>query len=92
MALKLDMDKAYDRVEWEYVGAILAHIGFSSQWISWIIMLISSVNYSFCSSGKIFGSISPGRGLHPGDPLSLYFLSSVLKVYLRPYLIWRVRD
>lgn len=37
-----------------------------------MMMFISFVKYSFSSSGFRFGSTSPTRGLHPGDPLSPY--------------------
>lgn len=57
VALKLDMAKACDQIEWTYVKSVLDQIGFSPLWIKWMIMCISSVNYAICTSGKNFGSI-----------------------------------
>lgn len=47
-------------------------MGFSQQWIKWMMMCITTVSYEFCFNGSSIGPIQPTRGLRQGDPLSPY--------------------
>lgn len=46
LSIKLDMDKAYDRLEWNFILAMLQKLGFHRRWIGWIEQYISCVSFS----------------------------------------------
>ena len=70
ITFKLDMNKAYDQVEWAFLEAIMRKLGFHKQWISLMTLSISTVSYSILINGAPTGFIKPIRGIRQGDPLS----------------------
>ena len=72
MALKLDVSKAYDRVELRCLDKIMEKLGFNSRWQNLMSQCISTVTYSIRINGKQCGQISPTRSLRQGNPLSPY--------------------
>jgi hypothetical protein len=62
-AIKLDMLKAYDRVEWSFLQKILTRFGFAQVWIDLIMSRVGSVKYQVRFNGKRTEQFSPTRGL-----------------------------
>eukprot|EP00253_Pinus_taeda_P008724 PITA_08724 len=70
MLMQLDLSKAYDKVSWKYLEAVLKAFGFCSTWIKWIMALIKSPRYSILVNGAPSAPFAPSRGIRKGDPLS----------------------
>ena len=64
------MMKAYDRVEWHYLEAILLRLGFSMSFTRLIMKCVSSVRFTVKVNGTLLPFFTPSRGLRQGDPYS----------------------
>lgn len=70
IAIKTDMFKAYDRVEWDFLESLFIKLGFHPKWISWIMLCVRSVSYSVLLNGQSYGHFIPECGIRQRDPLS----------------------
>lgn len=71
MALKIDMEKAYDRISWDFLKQVLTEVGLNMGYINLILACVSSVSYNVMWNGSLTEFFSPCRGLRQGDPISL---------------------
>jgi hypothetical protein len=69
LAVNIDMEKAFDKMEWNFLLAILHQLGFHPIWINWIQLCISTSSFTVLLNGSPFGLFSPSRSLKQGDPL-----------------------
>ena len=75
---KLDLEKAYDHVNWDFLLHLLQKCGFGDKWRAWIAFCISTARYSVLVNGEPAGFFSSSRGIRQGDPLSpLLFVNIV---------------
>ncbi|XP_045083714.1 uncharacterized protein [Aegilops tauschii subsp. strangulata] len=71
-AVKADMSKAYDRVEWDFLRAMLYKLGFGVRWTDLLMNCVTTVRYQIKLNGGLTEQFSPSRGLRQGDPASPY--------------------
>ena len=71
-AVKLDMHKAYDRVEWIFLRNMMRKLGFHENWIDLMMACVSSVRYIVRFNSHETDIFTPTRGRRQGDPLSPY--------------------
>ncbi|XP_057246754.1 uncharacterized protein LOC130589505 [Beta vulgaris subsp. vulgaris] len=82
-ALKIDMNKAYDRVNWRFLLKVLQAYGFPGQWIQLISQCISTVSYRILVNGQVTESFPSHCGLRQGDPLSPYLFLLCMDIFSR---------
>lgn len=69
MAIKIDLEKAYDRLKWDFVKETLVDIGFPAFIVDLIYQCISSPTMKIIWNGECT-EFSPKRGVRQGDPIS----------------------
>jgi hypothetical protein len=71
-AIKLDMSKAYNRVEWPFLQDMMLRLRFAQKWVDLVMNCVTSVKYRIRVNGELSVELIPEHGLRQGDPISPY--------------------
>lgn len=72
MAIKIDFEKAYDRLKWSFIRETLCEMHFPQLMIEVIMECVTTPSMKVLWNGEPTTSFTPSRGIHQGDPLSPY--------------------
>ncbi|KAL4363007.1 hypothetical protein GQ457_04G029020 [Hibiscus cannabinus] len=70
MTIKVDLEKAYDRLEWDYIEETLHAVGVPMKIVMLVMKCVRSVSTQILWNGTLTESFTPTRGITPSDPLS----------------------
>lgn len=79
--IKLDMEKAYDRLDWNFIKHTLINIGFPMSFTKIIMNCLTTVSLSILINGYPIEYFQPSRGIRQGDPLSPYLFILYANVF-----------
>src|SRR3954466_16423556 len=79
VVLKVDFEKAYDRVSWNFVRYVLRRMGFGDKWMCWMEGCIFTNHLSILVNGSATKDFSVEKGLRQGDPLSPFVFVLVME-------------
>ena len=80
---KLDVEKAYDHVNWDFLMYMLQCYGFFDKWRKWIWYCISTVKFSILINGSPSDFFGSSRGIRQGDPLSSLLFDVIMEALSR---------
>lgn len=71
--IKLELNKSYNRIRWDFVEKVLRAFKFPEIWVNWIMQCVTTVSYSILVNGEPSPPFKPMCGLRQVTALSLHF-------------------
>ncbi|GKC89296.1 RNA-directed DNA polymerase, eukaryota, reverse transcriptase zinc-binding domain protein [Tanacetum coccineum] len=81
VAIKIDLQKAYDTINWKFLKCTLKEFGFHVKMVHWIMECVSTAGFTLNVNGKRIGYFKGGRGIRQGDPISLYLFTLIMEMF-----------
>ena len=80
MVIKIDLEKAYDKLDWSFIKEVLVAANFSPNLIQLIMSYVSTVSTSILFNGGVLNPFLPFGGIQQGDSLSPYLFILCMEV------------
>ncbi|KAJ0520598.1 putative RNA-directed DNA polymerase [Helianthus annuus] len=78
---KIDFEKAYDNVNWEFLISVMRQMGFPEKWSKWIYGILASARSSVLVNGSPTFEFACTKGIRQGDPLSPFLFVIVMEAF-----------
>jgi hypothetical protein len=79
LVMKIDLKKAFDSIDWEFLRLILHTVGFGDKFTDWILSCVTSANFAVLINGEATSFFKSERGLRQGCPLSPYLFILIME-------------